>query len=219
MQYRASLTVAALAATLTLSGCLTASPNDPAGSNQQQGILGGALLGGLFGAAVDDDNRGRGAVIGALGGAVAGGALGAELDRQAEELRQAMASDDVIVTSDGEVLRVILPEGVLFDFDSAAVRAEFQGDIRAVAQSLNTYPNSTVDVVGHTDDTGSAQYNMDLSNRRAAAVGGILLEAGVAPARVRTFGRGELEPIASNDTAEGRAQNRRVEILIRPSAV
>ncbi|MBF9036058.1 OmpA family protein [Rhodobacterales bacterium HKCCE2091] len=212
------LGAAALAASLAASACAPVAQggaNQPS-ARQQQGLMTGALLGGLLGAAVDDDNRARGAIVGAAGGALAGGAIGTYLDRQAADLRAAMASDEVIITNTGQELRVVMPEGILFDFDSANVRADLQRDIRALARNVITYRETTVDVVGHTDDTGSESYNMDLSTRRAAAVAGILLEEGVIPSRVRSYGRGELDPVASNATPEGRQQNRRVEVIIRP---
>ena len=110
-----------------------------------------------------------------------------------------------------------MPDGILFDVDSAAIRASLQSDIRALARNLQAYPDTTVDVVGHTDNTGSAGYNKDLSSRRAQAVAGVLLEQGVSPASVRAFGRGEDDPVASNLTPEGRQLNRRVEVIIRPT--
>ena len=124
-----------------------------------------------------------------------------------------MSNDDVIITNTGEELRVVLPEGILFDFDSAAVRAELQGDIRALARNAQSYPNTTWAGIGQTDNAGSASYTFGRSTRRAQAVAGIILEEGVSPGRVRSLGRGETQPIASNDTAAGRAQNRRVEII------
>jgi len=212
------LGASALAAALAVSACsptLQGATGEP-GSRQQQGLLSGAVLGGLLGAAVDDDNRARGLIVGAAGGALTGGAVGAYLDRQAADLQAAIASDDVIITNTGEELRVVMPEGILFAVDSANVRADLQGDIRALARNVLLYDQTTVDVVGHTDDTGSEAYNLDLSTRRAAAVAGILLEEGVQPTRVRSFGRGEFDPVATNDTVDGRAQNRRVEVIIRP---
>ncbi|MBF9031913.1 OmpA family protein [Rhodobacterales bacterium HKCCE3408] len=211
-------TGAALAVALfAVAACApTTQGTGQAGPRQQQGALTGALLGGLLGAAVDDDNRARGAIVGAAGGALAGNAVGSYLDRQAADLRASMASDDVIITNTGRELRVVLPEGILFDVDSASVRASQQADIRALARNAINYNQSTIDVIGHTDDTGSEAYNMDLSNRRAAAVAGILLEEGVSSARVRSYGRGELDPVASNATAEGRQRNRRVEVIFRP---
>ncbi len=110
-----------------------------------------------------------------------------------------------------------MPEGILFDIDSAAIRANLQADLRALARNLQQYPNTTVDVIGHTDNTGSAGYNQDLSSRRACKPWpACCLRHGVSPGRVRAFGRGEDEPVASNLTPDGRAQNRRVEVIIRP---
>lgn len=209
---------ASFAGVLMLGACAPSmqSMTGDQGSQQQQGVIAGALFGGLLGAAVDDDDRGRGAIVGALGGALAGGSIGAYLDRQEADLRAAMGSDDVIITNTGEELRVVMPEGILFAVDSASIPANLQSDIRALARNVLVYDQTTIDVVGHTDDTGSENYNMDLSSRRAAAVAGILLEEGVQPARVRSFGRGEFDPVASNATADGRRQNRRVEVIIRP---
>ena len=211
-----AITVAAAVALAACTPTTTQSVTGEPGSRQQQGILSGALLGGLLGAAVNDDDRGRGALLGAAGGAIVGGGVGAYLDRQAADLQAAISSDDVIITNTGEELRVVMPEGILFEIDSANVRASLQGDLRALAQNVLVYDQTTIDVIGHTDDTGSDAYNLDLSTRRASAVAGILLEEGVAPGRVRSFGRGEFEPVASNATAEGRALNRRVEVIIRP---
>ena len=140
------------------------------------------------------------------------------MDRQAQELRSDLSNDQIKIENTGSELIVTMPEGILFDIDSAAIRASLQRDVRALAGNLQDYPDSTVDVIGHTDNTGSASYNQDLSARRAGAVAGVLLEAGVANFRVRSYGRGENEPVATNLTPEGRQQNRRVEIVIRPSA-
>lgn len=210
------LYAAGLAAVLALSACTPALQSGQQNSRQQTGALTGALIGGLLGAAVDDDNRARGLIVGAAGGGLTGAAVGTYLDRQAADLQAAISSDDVIITNTGQELRVVLPEGILFDVDSASVRADLQGDIRALARNVLLYDQTTVDVVGHTDNTGSEAYNQDLSTRRASSVAGILLEEGVEPFRIRSFGRGELAPVATNDTAEGRQQNRRVEVIITP---
>jgi outer membrane protein OmpA-like peptidoglycan-associated protein len=156
-------------------------------------------------------------VLGAAAGAAVGGAIGYSLDQQAADLRASMANDNIVIDNRGDHLMVTMPDGILFDTDSAAIRAGLQADLRAMARNLQQYPASTVDVIGHTDNTGSADYNQDLSARRASAVAGVLLEQGVDPARVRSFGRGENEPVATNLTPEGRQQNRRVEIIIRPT--
>jgi outer membrane protein OmpA-like peptidoglycan-associated protein len=205
----------ALVGSLALSGCVSNSVQS--GNSQRDGAIAGGILGGLFGAAVADNDLVGGA-IGATAGAIAGGAIGAALDRQAQDLRSSLANDQIIIQNTGEQLVVTMPEGILFDIDSAAIRAGLQADLRALARNLQAYPDTTVAVFGHTDNTGSAQYNQDLSTRRAAAVAGVLLEEGVAPGRVQSFGRGENEPVATNLTPQGRQQNRRVEIIIRPSA-
>jgi outer membrane protein OmpA-like peptidoglycan-associated protein len=200
---------------LVLTGCVS-NTADPNANRTRDGAIIGGILGGFAGGARNNDNPLFGAAVGATAGAIAGGAIGAALDRQARDLRGSLANDDIRIQNTGEELIVTMPEGILFDVDSAAIRASLQADLRALARNLQAYPNTTVDVIGHTDNTGSAQYNQDLSARRAQAVAGVLLEAGVAPARVRAFGRGETEPVASNLTPEGRQQNRRVEVVIRP---
>ncbi|MCR9068871.1 MAG: OmpA family protein [Rhodobacteraceae bacterium] len=203
-----SLIGAGLVAAMAVTGCTTTDPN-----RTRDGAIAGGLIGGLFGAAVADD-RGRGAAVGALAGA----GIGALLAQQARDLEDALADDRIQIENTGSELIVRMPDGILFDVDSAAIRAGLQGDLRALAANLQDYPDSTVDVIGHTDSDGSAEYNQDLSARRASAVAGVLLEAGVAPFRVRSFGRGESEPIATNLTPEGRQQNRRVEVIIRPTS-
>jgi outer membrane protein OmpA-like peptidoglycan-associated protein len=121
------------------------------------------------------------------------------------------------VTNTGEYLIVNMPQDLLFATDSASVRPDLTADLRTVAASLLKYPNSRIEVIGHTDNTGSAAYNQDLSQRRAVSVAGVLRESGVPSGRLAAYGRGEDQPVASNLTPEGRAQNRRVEIIIRPT--
>ncbi|MCQ0969620.1 OmpA family protein [Paracoccus sp. TK19116] len=189
-------------------------------SRTQQGALAGAAIGAVYGAQRDDDsnNQGRDIARGAIAGAAAGAIAGNILDRQAAALEQAVSNPNVQIVNHGSYLQVILPEGILFATDSAAVSGPAQNDLYAVARNLNQYPNSRVEVIGHTDSTGSAAYNQDLSERRAQSVAGILAAAGVSTSRLAATGRGASQPIASNDTAQGRAQNRRVEILIRPTS-
>ena len=206
------------AASLALTGCVTNSvvPGDPGQNRTRDGAIIGGLLGGVLGAAGGGDNQGRNAGLGAAAGAVVGGGIGAALDRQAADLRASLANQSILIENTGSELIVTMPEGILFDIDSAAIRAGLQNDLRALAANLNQYPDTDVIVEGHTDNTGSAAYNLDLSTRRAQAVAGVLLEAGVAPFRVSSLGRGEDDPIATNLTPEGRQQNRRVEVVIRP---
>ncbi|QBX34687.1 OmpA family protein [Paracoccus liaowanqingii] len=188
-------------------------------SRTQQGALAGAAVGALYGGTRDDDSSGRsrdaarGAILGAAAGAVAGNIL----DRQAAALEQSISNPNVQIVNHGSYLQVTLPEGILFATDSAAVSGPAQTDLYAVARNLNQYPNSRVEVIGHTDNTGSAAYNLDLSQRRAQSVAGILAAAGVSQGRLVAVGRGLSQPVASNATDSGRAQNRRVDIIIRPT--
>ncbi|WP_224814386.1 OmpA family protein [Hasllibacter sp. MH4015] len=219
MAYLLKPVLLASAASLALAGCVT-NGVAPGGSGEQNrtrdGAVIGGILGGFLGATADDDNQGRNAVLGAAIGAAAGGAIGNALDAQARDLRGALNNDQILIENTGAELIVTMPEGILFDVDSASIRAGLQAELRRLAANLNQYPNTDVIVEGHTDNTGSAGYNQDLSTRRAQAVAGVLLEAAVAPSRVRSIGRGEDDPVATNLTPEGRQQNRRVEIIIRP---
>lgn len=182
----------------------------------QQGALTGALAGAAVGAAASDNNQGRDAAIGALVGGTVGAAIGNSLDRQAQSLQQSLNNPNIRVVNNGDHLRVIMPSGILFQTSSAAVSGPAQDDIYAVARNLVQYPDTHAEVVGHTDNTGSRAYNLDLSLRRAESVAGILRAGGVPASRITTTGRAYDQPVASNATPEGRAQNRRVEILIRP---
>ncbi|MDQ1899795.1 OmpA family protein [Paracoccus sp. WLY502] len=188
-------------------------------SRTQQGALAGAAVGAVLAGTRDSDrnNQGRDAARGAILGGIAGAVAGNMLDRQAQALQQSLSNPNIQVINRGSYLQVVMPEGILFATGSAAVSGAAQNDLYAVARNLNQYPNSRVEVVGHTDNTGSAALNMDLSQRRAQSVTGILAAAGVSPSRLVATGAGFNQPVASNDTAAGRAQNRRVEILIRPT--
>ena len=211
----------ALAGLLTLAACQDSTTRiaDP-NYRAQNGALAGALLGGIIGASnrpgSGHEARLRSTLVGAALGAAAGGAIGATLDSQAADLRDRLGNPKVTVTNMGSHLLVNLPEDVLFATDSAAVRPDLAGQIRSIAANLVSYPNSRIQVQGHTDNTGTAAYNFDLSQRRAVAVSDILIGAGVPAARLSAVGIGEDRPIASNTTAAGRAQNRRVEIIITP---
>ncbi|GAA6165386.1 OmpA family protein [Pelagimonas sp. KU-00592-HH] len=176
----------------------------------------GALLGGLLGAGAAKVTGGD-ALKGAVIGAGAGALIGNHLDKQEAELRSEL-DDDVTIENTGDRLIVTLPQDILFDSDSAYVSPALSDDLVAVARSLQKYPDSVVQVIGHTDNTGSAEHNQDLSERRAEAVADRLMEAGVDFDRIQTIGRGENQPIASNLTEDGKAQNRRVEIVILPNA-
>lgn len=211
----------AFAATgLIVLGACTDPNAMPQMSRTQQGALAGAAIGAVYGAQRDGDknNQGRDIARSAIVGAAAGAVAGNILDRQAAALKQSVTNPNIQIINHGSYLQVILPEGILFGTDSAAVSGPAQNDLYAVAKNLNQYPNSRVEVIGHTDSTGSAAYNQDLSERRARSVAGILSAAGVNSNRLVSAGRGQSQPVASNDTVQGRAQNRRVEILIRPTS-
>lgn len=211
--------MAATASVFALGACTAPMGTTTEMSRAQQGAIAGAVVGGVLAAQRDDDKnaQGKDIVKGAVLGAAAGAVAGSILDQQAAALQQSVTDPRIQIVNRGTYLQVIMPEGVLFATGSAAVGATAQNDLYAVARNLNQYPNSRVEVIGHTDSTGSAALNQDLSQRRAQSVAGILGAAGVNPNRIAAVGRAATQPIASNATPEGRAQNRRVEIIIRPT--
>lgn len=179
----------------------------------------GALIGGVTGAALGKAVGGndRSAIIGGVAGAVIGGAIGENMARQERELNQQLAGTGARITNTGSQLRVILPEGVTFPTGSAVVDTDFLPALREIARSLSDHPQSTIRVVGHTDNVGSAAYNKTLSQDRALAVATILIRYGVSSSRITYSGRGFAEPITSNNSSNGRAMNRRVEVVITPT--
>jgi len=206
---------------LLASGCVTpeSATNSKPGDNTTAGTVMGGLIGAIAGMELSSDgDRNKGAIIGAIVGAGAGNMIGRNLDRQAADLRQDLNNDQVVITNTGAELIVTMPQDILFALDSASVRSGLRRDLRVLANNLQAYPNSMIKILGHTDNTGSASYNETLSQRRADAVANILINNGVQPVRLQALGRGEDDPIENNLTAEGRAQNRRVEIIIRPSS-
>ncbi len=204
---------------IALTACVdpNAYPNDPNARTKNGAIIGG-LVGAVAGASSKGDDKLAKAVIGGAIGAAIGGAIGQNLDAQAADLRGSIGNSNISVTNNGQYLVVNMPQDVLFATDSATLRSDLTRDIKAVAGSLLKYPNSTVEVIGHTDNSGSAAYNQDLSQRRAVSVANVLRDSGVPNGRIAAYGRGEDQPIASNLTPAGRAQNRRVEIIIRPTS-
>jgi len=201
------LTVAACA-TAMMSGC--ASMN-----NTQRGAAVGAGAGGAIGAVIGNNtgSTARGAIIGAVLGGAAGAVIGHQMDRQADDLKGDLGNN-ASVERVGEGIAVTFASGILFPFNSADVLPAGRENLRQLAQSLQRYPGTEVLIVGHTDNVGSDAYNMTLSQRRADAARGYLMSMGVPGERIRTSGRGESEPVASNESEAGRQQNRRVEVAI-----
>ena len=196
-----------------LSACVT-DPNtgERKVSRTAIGAGGGAGLGYLLGSVIGGKTA---RIVGAGIGGVAGGVVGYQKDKQIRELKEQTAGSGIDVSDQGDGILVNLPD-VTFAVDSAAISPSFQSALDKVAQSMVQYPNSLVDVYGHTDSTGSAAYNLDLSKRRADSVARYLISRGVSSARIQTQGMGEDYPVADNTTPEGRSINRRVEIKITP---
>lgn len=209
-------TVTALGASaLFLAACA-----GPDGQVRQESVNGG-FLGGIVGAglgAIFSKDKSKGAKVGAVVGAAAGVAIGNELAKQEEALQASIGNSGVRIVNTGSELVLTLPEAITFDVDSALVQASTREIIFDVARNLQEYPNSTVNVTGHTDNTGTVNYNKDLSARRAQAVSNLLINAGVSASRINAFGAGEASPVASNETLTGRQANRRVEITITPTS-
>ena len=206
------------AATALLAGCATVNPYT--GQTQTSKAVWGTAIGTAAGAATGalvSKNHGAGAIVGGLAGAAVGGGVGYYLDVQEAELRQELASTGVGVERSDDSIRLIMPGNITFNTDSANISASFYPTLNSVAKVLNKYSNSTVMVSGFTDSTGSMEYNQTLSRNRASAVAAYLQGQGVAAKRFEIIGMGPSNPIASNDTAAGRAQNRRVEIKIIPN--
>ena len=194
-------TVVLLATVVTLTGC---------SSNLRTGALGGAAAGAVVGGLAS--GSARGAIIGAAIGGAAGAAIGGIMDAQAEDLQDKLPNAKVERV--GEGIQITFDSGILFDVNSSTLRSAAQQNLTDLVRSLEEYEGTDVLVVGHTDSTGAEDYNQSLSERRAAAARNFLIGAGLEPARVQAMGRGEMEPIASNDTETGRQDNRRVEVAI-----
>jgi len=185
-------------------------------NNTAVGIIGGALGGYLLGDLVGGRGDRTEKVLGAGIGAIAGGAVGAYMDRQEADLRRQTAGTGVDVIRQGDDLILRMPSNVTFAFDSSAVQPQFRPTLDQVAQTLVSYNQTYIDVLGHTDSTGTDAYNQALSERRAQSVSDYLSMRGVARARMGIRGYGETQPIASNETEQGRSQNRRVEVKVVP---
>lgn len=188
-----------------VSGCATKAQTGAA-----VGAGGGAVVGGVIGKVAG--STAKGAIVGAVIGGIAGDMIGARMDRQAAELDQNI--EGATVERVGEGIQVTFASGLLYDFDSDIVKTDARTNLRELARSLDKYPGTELIIIGHTDATGSADYNQALSERRAQAAASYLVSQGVSSHRIGTRGLGESEPIADNTTEAGMALNRRVEVAI-----
>ena len=186
-------------------------------NNKERGAVIGAGAGAAVGGVIGNNtgSTARGAIIGAVVGGAAGAIIGHQMDQQAKELDQSIAGAKIERV--GEGIDVTFDSGLLFDFDSDRIKPEAAKNLQELAKSLNKFGNSNLLIVGHTDSQGEDAYNMSLSQRRANAASAYLQSQGVPVARISTSGRGESEPVATNDTDAGRQLNRRVEVAIYAS--
>lgn len=189
------------------TGCKTA-------NKTQKGAAIGAAGGGVVGAVIGKatGHTAAGAIIGATVGGVAGGIIGHNMDKQAEEMKKVL--DDAEVRREGEGIVVNFKEKVLFGYDQSTLGPTAQSNLDKLVNVLQQYPNTNITIIGHTDSIGSASYNQALSERRANSVVTYLQNHGISNSRLMAKGMGQTDPIASNSTEEGRAQNRRVEFVI-----
>ena len=214
----------ALAGAMSLqAGCSTINPytGEKQTSKAGMGAGIGAVTGALIGIATSDSAKERKerALKGAGIGAVAGGGVGYYMDVQEAKLREKLEGAGVSVTRDGDNIILNMPGNLTFDTDSTTVKSSFRPVLDAVAEVLKEYKSTMIQVAGHTDSTGGDKYNLMLSQQRAQSVANILGGFGVEQVRMDTVGFGETQPIASNGTASGREQNRRVELTLLPYSV
>ena len=210
----AKITVSIIA--LSALGLTACTNPDGTTNNTGTGALVGAGVGAVTGRIIGGGTT-KGTVIGAAVGAALGGGIGASLDAQQKSLQQDLSGSGARIINTGDRLIVSLPEAITFETGSARVRPSLRNDIAAISRNLQQYPNSRVQVLGHTDNVGTSAFNKDLSVKRARTVKRIMVNNGVSGGRVQARGLGETSPIATNGTAAGRQANRRVEIVIIPT--
>ena len=215
--------MAMVAGSVVLSGCTSdgsATGKRPM-TRMETGAVVGAIGGAVVGAVAYKKNRTKGAIVGAVGGGVAGGAVGAYMDSQKKDLEKNLAKEIQAGSAqvdklNGNVVRITMTSQTAFDVNSAAIKPGFNSTMDKLADVVIRYGKTTLTVVGHTDNTGSAAYNQRLSEDRALSVARYLEEKNVNPLRLATSGKGESEPVANNATEAGRQANRRVEIYVEP---
>jgi outer membrane protein OmpA-like peptidoglycan-associated protein len=212
-----------LVGSIVVSGCASQGSADGKRpmTNMEMGAIIGAATGAAVGAVAYKKNRTKGAIIGAVGGGLAGGAIGAYMDSQKKDLEKNLAKEIKsgaarVEKMPNDVVRITMTNQTAFEVDSAAVKPGFNTTMDKVADVVIRYGKTTLTVVGHTDNTGSAAYNQKLSEDRALSVARYLESKNVNPMRLATWGKGETEPVASNGSESGRQANRRVEIYLEP---
>ena len=193
-------------------------------NNAQRGAVLGTALGGVLGAVIANNTGGKsevGAVIGGIVGGVSGGLIGNKMDKQAKEIKEVLPGADVVKVNNGEGLQVILEEGnndgIKFETNAATLNAKAKANVEKLAQIFKQNADTNLTIIGHTDDVGKDDYNLQLSSRRANAVVDYLVANGVSRSRLTSKGMGETQPKAPNTTDENRSKNRRVEIFITPN--
>ena len=214
--------VVVVAASIAFAGC--ADMQRPSGrplESMETGVLVGAGVGAVLGAVAYHRNRSKGALIGAVGGGLAGAAVGSYMDSQKRDLEknlgQEIQSGEARVEKlPNDVVRITMTSHTAFDTDSVNIKPGFHSTLDKLADVVVRYGKTTLTIVGHTDNVGTNQYNQKLSERRAVSVAQYFESRHVSPLRLATLGKGEGEPVASNNTESGRSANRRVEIYVEP---
>ncbi len=197
-----------LAGSLILTGCQS--------NNASTGAAIGAITGAVLGKATGNHKDKR-AVIGAAIGAIAGAAIGDYMDKQEQELRDELSGSGIKVVREGDTIRLIMPSNITYATGKSNITPDFYPTLDDIAKVMNKYDKTILSIEGHTDSDGAAQYNQQLSERRAQSVKNYLLGQNVIAARLYTTGFGESRPVANNSSAAGKAQNRRVEIHVVPN--
>ena len=218
---RTKLILTGVSIVALLGACTTTDPysSAPRRNNTGTGVIAGALGGALLGYLTNTSNSEQGrknALIGAGIGALGGAAVGQYMDRQQRELEAELSGSGVGVARQGENLVLRMPSDVTFASNQSTINNRFYATLDDVAAVLNRYDQSVIDIIGHADSDGADDYNLNLSRQRASSVAQYLVSRNVLADRLYVDGQGENAPVASNATAAGKAENRRVEILIRP---